>query len=148
MRIFSTWRRRLIALAVIAGVIAAPVVLATPTFGPDRPTFTMNKPATYNTFNSIVDNPVWGDERYLVKARDVNAGTNTYTNNFQVEDNQEILVTTFFHNNAADNLDKTAKNTKVKIDLPTGSAKTLSLKSTISADNAKPQSVFATMDFT
>ena len=36
-------------------------------WGPERTTFTMEKPATYPTFNSITNNPTIGDERDFVR---------------------------------------------------------------------------------
>lgn len=37
-----------------------------PSWGPERPTYTMNRPAIHPAFNSITDNPVYGDERTFV----------------------------------------------------------------------------------
>lgn len=37
-----------------------------PSWGPDRPTYTMKRPAIYPVFNSITDNPNYGDERRFV----------------------------------------------------------------------------------
>lgn len=148
MRIFSKRRVGITALGVFTGLAFSAIAYATPAFGPSRPTFTWANPATYITFNSITDSPVWGDERYVVKARDVNAGTNTYSNNVAVTDNQELLVTTHFHNNAASSLNLVAKNTKVKVALPQTEATNQSLTSYISADNANPTQVWATMDMT
>lgn len=146
-----TFTKRLagfVGLGVVTTIAVAAVAYAAVTFGPSRSTFTWAKPATYITFNSITDNPTWGDERYLVKARDVNAGTNTYSTKMSVTDNQELVVAVYFHNNAAANLNLVAKNTKVKVNLPSGSAASQELKAFISADNATPQSVFSTMDLT
>jgi hypothetical protein len=133
-------------VAVLFAVAMTTSVLAAVSFGPSRPTFTWNHPATFITFNSITDNPVWGDERFLVKARDVNAAPSTLSTKMTVNDNQELLVAVYFHNNAASNLNLVAKNTKVKVNLPSGSATNQEIKAFISADNATPQSVFSTMD--
>lgn len=148
MNTFSKRLAGFVGLGVVTSLAIATVAYAAVTFGPSRPTFTWAHPATYVTFNSITDNPVYGDERFLVKARDVNAGTNTYSTKMSVNDNQELLVAVYFHNNAAANLNLVAKNTKVKVDLPSGSAASQELKAFISADNATPQTVFSTMDFT
>lgn len=148
MRIFSSKRRTgFIGLVLATGIALAAVVSAAVTWGPSRPTFTWHQPATGIHFNSITDNPLWGDERYVVKARDINAGTNTYSTSVQVQDNQEFLVTTYFHNNAASDLNLVATNTRVKVQLPTTTATTGELKSFISADNATPTEVWSTMDF-
>lgn len=148
MNIFSKRNGLIAALGVGLGLAVTAVAYATPTFGPSRPTFTMSNPAHYITFNSITDNPVWGDERYVVKARDASASTSTYSNSVNVTDGEELLVTTYFHNNAASNLNLVATNTRVRVTLPTGNASDQSITSYISADNANPTQVFATMDMT
>ena len=147
----STFTKRLAGFAglgVVTSVTVAAVAYAAVTWGPSRPTFTWTNTADYITFNSIIDNPSYGDERFLVKARDVNAATNTYSTKMNVADNQELVVAVYFHNNAAANLNLVAKNTKVKVDLPSGTAASQELKAFISADNATPQTVFSTMDLT
>ena len=148
MRIFSKRNGILAALGVGLGLAVTTIAYAAPTFGPSRPTFTWANPAHYITFNSITDNPTWGDERYVVKARDVNASTSTYSNNVAVTDGEELLVTTYFHNNAASNLNLVAKNTAVRVALPNGSNTDQSITSYISADNATPNQVWSTMDMT
>ena len=146
MRIFTKRKVGLIGLGIATGLALTAVVYAA-TFGPSRPTFTWLNTAHYITFNSITDNPTWGDERYLVKARHSNAAPSTYTNNIAVKDGDELIVTTYFHNNAASNLNLVAKNTKVQVALPTTSGSNLSAKSSISASNSNPTEVWATMDF-
>jgi len=122
MRTFSSKRLAgLFGLALVAGIALTAVAYAAVTWGPSRSTFTWAHPATYITFNSFTDNPVWGDERFFIKARDVNAGTSTYTNSIKVSDNQELLVTTFFHNNADSGLNLTATGVRAKVTLPSGS---------------------------
>lgn len=148
MSIFSKRLAGFAGLGIVTSIAVAAVAYAAVSFGPSRPSFTWADPATYITFNSITDNPVWGDERYLVKARDVNASTNTYSTHQSVTAGQELLVAVYFHNNAAANLNLVAHNTKVKVNLPSGTAASQELKAFISADNATPQTVFSTMDFT
>ena len=149
MRTFSSKRLAgLFGLALVAGIALTAVAYAAVTWGPSRSTFTWAHPATYITFNSFTDNPVWGDERFFIKARDVSAGTSTYTNSIKVSDNQELLVTTFFHNNADSSLNLTATGVRAKITLPSGSNSSAEARAEISADNANPTTVFSTMDFT
>ena len=138
----------LLGLALVTSLAVTAIAQAAVTWGPSRPTYTWANPASKITFNSITDNPVWGDERFLVKARDANAATNTYSTSMTVTDNQELVVAVYFHNNASSDLQLVAKNTKVKVNLPSGTSASKELKATISADNATPQSVFSTMDLT
>ncbi len=147
MNTFSKRLAGFLGLGVVTTAVVASIAYAAVTWGPDRPTFTWAKPATYVTFNSITDNPVWGDERYIVKARDANASTSTYSTKVNVTDNEELVVSVYFHNNAASNLNLVSQNTKVKVNMPTGPAASQELKAFISADNATPQTVFSTMDF-
>src|SRR5438477_518492 len=123
MKIFSSWKKSLtVLLTVLAALVFIPVMThAAATFGPDRPTFDWNKPNKYPhyvVFNSFTNNPVWGDERYLVKGRDMNdAATNLHTS-VPVTDGETMSVVVYFHNNAATDANKTAENTMVNIQLP------------------------------
>ncbi len=148
MRIFSSKLRAGLAGLLIAGIGLTGVAFAAVNWGPSRPTFTWDHPANHITFNSITDNPVWGDERFLIQARDINAGTDTYSTTQKVSDNQEFLVTVYFHNDADSSLNLTATGTRAKIALPSGASTSAEARADISADNSTPASVFSTMDFT
>ena len=149
MRKFTLKKRLgLLVVLPVATLATASAVYAAATFGPARPTYTWASPATSITFNSITDNPVFGDERQLLKARDVNSSTNSYATQTTVTDNEEVVLEVYFHNNAASNLNLVAHNTQVKISLPSNTATTLSPTGYISADNATPSQVWATADLT
>ncbi len=114
-----------------------------------RKTFTAENPADYPVFNSIVDNPIWGDERYFVKIND--PITDSFKNEVQVEVGKEYEVMIFFHNNAKSeyNTDETqsgiAKNCRLSISQPSGliaNSKT-AITGIISSDNTKPKSITA-----
>ena len=77
---------------------------------------------------------------------------NGFSGKAEVEEGQELLLR-FTYNNAADNLNGSnfdgpgvAKNTKVRIHLPTDTAQALRANAYISADNAQPQTVADTID--
>ncbi len=53
---------RIYVLIFIALAVFIPT-LAIFAYGPERETFTIEKPASYITFNSITNNPNYGDER-------------------------------------------------------------------------------------
>jgi uncharacterized repeat protein (TIGR01451 family) len=115
-------------------------------FGPDRPVYTMAKPADHVTFNSITDNPVVGDERQFVTGA-INGVSSTDTDPVNnVKDGDEVNIVIFVHNNAEDSLNLKATNTKVRVALPTGTNKTQVVTGYISADNAAPKEVFDTVD--
>ena len=147
MRIFSSMRGKTLlvgAATVITAAVATGTALAG--WGPGRPTFTWSKPATYVTFNSFTDNPKYGDERAFFDGRNVNSSTALDT--VQVNDNDELSLRVFFHNNAAENLNLVATNTRVSILLPK-TAKTSTFSTAgITADNANPREVWDTVDFT
>jgi uncharacterized repeat protein (TIGR01451 family) len=152
-RLFSLPKKLL-----VVGVVAASVLgltAAVKAWGPDRPTFTVANPAPYVTFNSITDNPNYGDERtfYDVK-NDANNNLGGFADRIKVQDGETLLLRTYVHNNAASNLNGTnfdgsgvAKNTKVRVFLPTATDVALRSNSYVSADNANPGTVNDTVDF-
>src|SRR5687768_17211594 len=61
--------------ALVAGLFVATLVPATLfAWGPDRPTYTMENPAPHVTFNSMTNNPNYGDEREFVTVKDLTTG--------------------------------------------------------------------------
>ncbi|MBF1038001.1 MAG: DUF11 domain-containing protein [Candidatus Nanosynbacter sp.] len=121
------------------------------TWGPERPTYTWQKPADHATMNSITDDPVMGDERNFVRIR--KAGSNDkFDDNVMAEPGTEYEVQVFFHNNAAANLnDATGRTFAKPIRLRmNGFAETISkgqsamIKGIISAENAEPKEVWDT----
>jgi len=143
---------------VLAGVAVAlttlGVVGAVKAWYPERPTYTIENPAPHVTFNSITNNPDEGDERAFFEVKDAaNTQMNGFSGKAEVEEGQELLLRVYVHNNAADNLNGSnfdgpgvAKNTKVRIHLPTDTAQALRANAYISADNAQPQTVADTID--
>lgn len=100
--------KRLAATLVIASAVLIPAALLA--WGPDRPTFTMEKPAGYVTFNSITNNPTQGDERNFVQIKDASAPNATYGENVNLQAGKDYEVYVFYHNNAASNLNDAANN--------------------------------------
>ncbi len=127
----------------IVAVIAAAIVIPTAVFawGPTRTTFTIEKPATYVTFNSITNNPNIGDERNFVGIREVGS-SNVWYDNMTVKENKEYLVRMYVHNNAAANLNLVAENVTAKFNLPTTTAKSIQVNGFLSSSNAKPAEVY------
>lgn len=112
-------------------------------WGPTRDTFTMKKPASYVTFNSITDDPSWGDERNFVDIKDVtgqeNNGTTASAKGFgdtaKATENHTYMVRMFVHNNAAANLGLKATNTHVMTYIPSAGDTTINIQGTLAADN-------------
>ncbi len=143
---------------VLAGLAVAVATLgvvgAVSAWYPERPTYTVENPAPHVTFNSITNNPNEGDERAFFEVKDAaNTQSNGFAGKAEVKDGQELLLRVYVHNNAADNLNGqnfdgvgVAKNTKVRIHLPTDTAQALRANAYVSADNAQPKEVADTID--
>lgn len=127
--------------AMIAAATIVPAALLA--WGPDRPTFTVENPADYVTFNSITNNPHVGDERNFVVIKDAaNTGAGGWQDEVNVEPGKEYLVRMYVHNNANANLNKVATNTRVKAHVPATTGKSVQIDGFVSADNAQPQEVW------
>ncbi|MDO4870901.1 MAG: hypothetical protein Q3996_02280 [Candidatus Saccharibacteria bacterium] len=131
--------------ALIVAIAVASIVPASAlAYSPERTTYTIENPADRITFNSITNNPNHGDERNFMLAKPAShtqAGgwNDTYVN---VSGDQEYLVQVYVHNNAAANLNLVAENTRVRISLPTTTAKEIRIGAFVSADNATPKEVY------
>lgn len=90
-------------------------------WGPERPTFTMKKPAPYLAFNSITDHSMHGDERNFVQCRDRNG--NSWGTEVTALDGHIYQCYLWFDNALAPNLDDgnpaaTLQSARAKIRLP------------------------------
>lgn len=137
-----------VALSATLAVLALPLV-NTFAYGPERATFTGEKPADYVTFNSITNNPHMGDERNFVRIRE--AGNGNYVDSINIVPGKEYEVWTHYHNNAASTLNDKEHNfkgialdTKLRANLPhvVKKGQTLRVLSEISASNSKPLKVW------
>ena len=125
--------------SILVAAVAPALVWA---WGPSRPSFTIEKPADYITFNSITNNPViGGDEKDFVGIREVDSNAK-WTNNMKVQNGKEYYVRMYVHNNAASNLNLVAENVVAKLNVPTTTAKNVTVQGQISASNAKPNTVW------
>lgn len=112
-------------------------------YGPERKTYTIEKPADRITFNSITNNPNYGDERNFVIAKDAaNTSAGGWSDEIKVKDGKEYIIRMYVHNNAAENLNLTATNTRVKANVPTSYAKSHQIDGFITADNATPKEIW------
>lgn len=130
--------------AVVAMVAAAIIVPAAVfAWGPDRPTFTMEKAATYVTFNSITNNPNYGDERNFVTIKDAaNTNAGGWTDEINVQNGKEYLVRMYVHNNAATNLNLVAHDVTAQFNVPTYEGKRVQIDGYLSSSNATPKKVW------
>ena len=134
----------------IAAAVAVPFAVSA--WGPERELFTIEKPASYVTFNSITNNPDIGDERNFVAARVDNgasAGLNNVwnANEITAKDGESYFVRLYVHNNAAANLNLVAQNVRAKAAIPTGTAKVQTINGFVSADNSRPLEIWDYVTF-
>lgn len=133
-------------------MIASSIIIPTVAFawGPSRETFTTAKPADYVTFNSIVDNPVHGDERNFMQVKASESSDSTYADSISLTPGKKYTVFMYYHNNAASNLNLTANGSYAKAQIPAVVSKSSSSTKAvgyIGADNAKPTQVWDDIAF-
>lgn len=138
-------------IAVAAVSIAIPMA-AIASWGPDRPTKVYYKGVPgfdHVTFNSFTGTDNYGDERTFYDVKDAaNTNQGGFSDELKVQPGQELLFRTYVHNGADSSLNDAAHNyagiardTKVKVLLPTGNDTALRSISFISAKNAEPGEV-------
>lgn len=69
-------------------------------YGPERPTYTNEKPADHAVFNSITNNAAVGDERDFVRVEEKNSGR-PYSSEIEVEAGKQYEVYIYYHNDAS-----------------------------------------------
>lgn len=96
-------KRKSLWLTAIAVMLVSPLTLgamSVSAWGPERPTYTMAKPAERAVFNSITDNAAIGDERDFVRIAEVNSGE-AFTSELELKPGKEYIVMIYFHNDAS-----------------------------------------------
>lgn len=147
--IISKAPKRFMALGALVAVAAIVVPAVVNAWGPTRQTFTVEKPADYVTFNSITNNPNYGDERNFVTIKDAaNQNKGGWTDDIKVKNGKEYYVRMYVHNNAAENLKLVAENTVAQFNVPSHEAKRIQIDGYLSASNAKPGKVWDQAVFT
>ena len=136
----------LLILVIVAAVIVPASLLA---WGPDRPTYTIEHPADHVTFDSITDNPGYGDERNFVTIKDASVtGVSSWSDELSVQNGKEYLVRMYVHNNAAANLNLVAKDVTAKFNIPNYSANRIQIDGYLSSSNASPSTIWDQAVFT
>ncbi|RYF70297.1 MAG: DUF11 domain-containing protein [Cytophagaceae bacterium] len=134
-------KRTSVFVAIAAAVVATGGMAFA--YGPERPTFTIEKPADHVTFNSITNNPNYGDERNFTLIKDASiTGAGGWKDEINVENGKEYIVRMYVHNNAASNLNKVATNTRVMANVPNATGNKVQIDGFVSADNATPQKIW------
>lgn len=137
----------------VAGVVAAVAVpTITGAWGPNRNTYTINDPADHVTFDSITDNPNYGDERNFLSVRDTDskywdpANKNGWRDIQDLQEGHTYEIMMYVHNNAASNLNLEATNVRAHLsEMPIKEdtfGKEFQVNGFLWADNAKPQEIW------
>lgn len=132
-------------LTALLSMVATAIILPVAVFawGPSRPTFTVASPADHVTFNSITDNPNYGDERNFVTIKDTaNTNAGGWTDDISVQNGKEYYVRMYVHNNAADNLNLVAQDVTSRFNVPTQTAKRIQIDGYLSSTNASPTEIW------
>jgi uncharacterized repeat protein (TIGR01451 family) len=130
---------------VAALVVASSTAVLSFAWGPDRPTFTMESPAPYVTFNSITNNPLYGDEREFTMIKDLTTGAAIGDETTLVA-GHEYQVQVYVHNDASDSLNESgvgvAKDTTLRATIPATVNGDAKLYGHVTASNAVPKEVY------
>lgn len=123
-------------------------------WGPERPTYTNEAPADHATFNSITNNPVFGDERdfvRIVEKKGDGEQKDVYSNDLHLKAGKQYEVVIYYHNNASATVNDEAHdfagmayNAKVIANFPHALAKGEKgqVSAIIEADGTDPESVW------
>lgn len=142
-------------LGAIISLLAITILLPafTLAWGPDRPTYTQQTAAEHVTFNSITNNPKWGDERNFMRVRDIASGE-TFKDTAALQPGKKYEVVIIYHNNAKSTLNASgqgmAKDAFARTEIPTvvrnGDTDEKAM-SYVGASNAQPTSVYDHITF-
>lgn len=112
-------------------------------WGPDRESFTVANPSPHVTFNSLTDNPAYGDERNFFRVKESDASSSEYTDDLHIEGMERLTAYIYFENSIDTGVDDGwTRNARLNLLFPstiTGSGR---LTAVITADNATPTAVY------
>jgi uncharacterized repeat protein (TIGR01451 family) len=138
-----------LSVSAVFGLNTNDVSAASKAWGPERTTYTWEKPADHVTFNSITNNPSIGDERNFVRLKKV--GTDDkYRDSVDLEVGAEYEVAIWFHNDASASLNDSGKglatNVRLFMDQPNVVKKGQAgeIKGTIHSAEGDPKEVWDT----
>ena len=144
-RLRSLSARTYALVAMVAAALVIPTIILAQ--GPDRPVYKTADVIRHITFNSITNNPEIGDERDFVGIREKGT-TGKWVNSQPVVEGKEYVVQLYVHNNAAPWLNLVAHNVTAAFSVPKSYGTSHTVKGTLSASNATPQSIWDEATFT
>lgn len=118
-------------------------------WGPDRPIFSLDYPPNYTTLNAIRDNPNVGDERGLMRVRDLSIEGTTFDYEVEVVRDHTYRVMMYVENSTIDDVEELASlNTRVMVTLPTCSGYRIASNGFIESSTAFPSKIWGGVTFT
>lgn len=141
----QSWRSLIVPVLLLAAItVTLAGVSNVLAWGPNRDTYTIAKPASHVTFNSITDNPVHGNETNFMQVRESTASNETYADEISLAAGKEYVIYIYYHNNAATNYNESgvgvAKGAYARAEVPAivknGTTGTKA-NAFVGADNAK-----------
>jgi hypothetical protein len=83
-------------------MIICTLSLAASAWGPaSRETFTIEEPPSHVVFNSITNNPAWGDERGIVQIKESDEPDSAWRSGITLQPGKSYDVRAYYHNNAS-----------------------------------------------
>ena len=132
--------------AMIAAVLVPAAIWAAQ--GPDRPTYTMERPAAHITFNSITNNKGYtngnGDERNFLTCW---GSDKKPVDVVKVDNDTTYTCAAYVHNNASANMNLVAENVRALVSVPSGLSTSKTIQTTINSTNAQPKAVYDDVKF-
>lgn len=118
------------------------LTLLRPTWGPARELFTKANLAPYITFNSLKDGAT-GDERNYVCAKAVSEKNDQWRDILYVDKDDEYYIRVNVHNNANPDLNLTANEVRLLVNLPSmGKIEQIKIDAIIDCPNARPTRIW------
>lgn len=145
--------KRSASILMIAAAVIVPAALFA--WGPARTTYTIEQPADHVVFNSITNNPAYGDERQFVQIKEAGAPNSTYSTSASLVAGKTYQMYVYYHNNAASNLNDAAHGYRgvangayMRSALPATVASATKATAYVGASNAAPAEVYADVTMT
>jgi len=126
-------------------------------FGPERPDLAMDMRVPTPTFNSIIDNPIVGDERFFVRIGKISPNTITMRRSAEIEQGNQYLVYVYVNNDASPSHNDSSHNHEAVScatclsclfpdKIPLGSQG--EIRATISSSNSNPNKIWCSIPLT
>lgn len=112
-------------------------------WGPARDTYTIQNPSPVITFNSITDNPNFGDERNFVGAKSIEEkSADGWSDDITIDKSGKYYLRIYIENSSADNLNQIAQNTRIYFNIPDYESNRLQIDGYIESDNSVPTQIY------